>query len=79
MKKEYGDYLDSLAKELIEDIVNVVPARYLSYDLYVAKNDKYLRDKVIDGVFDKIFGKDSKVGGWAKFCTRTWLRWKYGI
>lgn len=71
-------------KILINDVIvgilnNEANKGTLKVQLEMIKKNKDLKNRVIDGVFDKLFSKDSKIGWWAKTSAKIYLSYKYGI
>ncbi|RKY30656.1 MAG: hypothetical protein DRP74_06590 [Candidatus Omnitrophota bacterium] len=70
------DYLEILALEIArkKEIKG-----YLKSALEEIKTDTDLKNQLIDMIFDKIFGKNTKIGWWAKLGCKVWLAYRYGL
>jgi len=74
-----NQYDNKLIQDLINLIFDVKDPKLWGYEIYQAQNSQEIRDKVIDGVFDKIIDRDSKLSKWGKILTRCWIVYRYGI
>lgn len=69
-----------LIKEIIDSIFNGEKNRgVLKQQLNAIKKDKDLKDRVVDGVFDKLFPNWKVVNRWVKTSVKLWLYYNYGI
>jgi len=71
-------------KDCLEDIALEIARKkeikgYLKSALEEIKTDTDLKNQLIDMIFDKIFGKNTKIGWWAKLGCKVWLAYRYGL